>query len=398
MIMLEHIFFGIIARIINLFISVRPKYWAFGSDRGKTYCEGAKYLLEYALSHHPDYKCIFVAQSRETFNNLKKKGIPCVMNFSLKGIYEIAKCEAIFTTQSFADIRYAFRKRNRKYYYLVHGMPFKKAWNQLPKDYAIRLTEGNSIFMKLKDRISGFWTLGCEMSDVDFLSACSPFLAKYMQLDFGPNYDIRVLGMPRNDALFQPERMKNEKWVDGIRGKIVITYMPTHRGYGTGEATPTPFKNRPDIQQWMRKNNIVLLMKNHPNMIPKLKDVENTDVIKDITKLRLDPQVCIYHTDILITDYSSVWMDFLLLRRPILFYIYDNFDTDDVGTYYDLKTANVGHFCYNEDELFNLIKACRQNSKGMIASDEILDKYHTYVDGNSCQRYFKAVTESLNEE
>lgn len=171
--------------------------------------------------------------------------------------------------------------------------------------------------------------------------------------------------------------------------------MPTHRGYGTGTVTPTPFIKRPDVQQWFRDNNVVFLMKNHPNMIPKLKDKKDTDVIKDITKLGLDPQVCIYHSDVLITDYSSVWMDYLLLRRPILFYIYDNFEKNDVGTYYDLSKTNVGHFCYNEDEMFNLIKVCKMDSKAMIASDEVVHKYHTYIDGKSCERYFNAVMERM---
>lgn len=393
--MFFRILFGIIARILNVFIPVQKKHWAFSADNGNMYREGSKYLLEFMLKNHPDYKCTFFTQNKLVYQELKNKGIPCIMNISLRGIIEIAKCEAVFTTQSIADIRYAFKKSGRKYYYLLHGMPLKKAGEQLKGNYVVRLKEGNSIFARAKDYISEVLTLGYTWKDISFLSSCSEFLSEFLQMEHADS-PIKILGMPRNDALLQPERMTNEKWVEGINGKFIITYMPTHRGFGTGEITPTPFISRPDIQQWMRENNVVLLMKNHPNMIPKLGVCADTDVIKDVTKLRLDPQVCLYHTDVLITDFSSVWMDYLLLRRPVLFYIYDDFESDDVGTYYDIRTANIGHFCYDENALFELIKKCRYNYKAMVTAEDVLHKYHKYVDGNSCKRYFDAIIKDLN--
>ena len=136
-------------------------------------------------------------------------------------------------------------------------------------------------------------------------------------------------------------------------------------------------------------------MKNHPNMIPKLDDSSSTDVIKDITKLRIDPQVCLYHSDVLVTDFSSVWMDFLLLKRPILFYIYDDFEKNDVGTYYDIRLDPPGHFCYNENDFFKLIKQAKDDYDNMKPASHIVAKYHKYVDGKSCERYYNAIIEDF---
>lgn len=216
-----------------------------------------------------------------------------------------------------------------------------------------------------------------------------------MQLDFGEKMDVRVLGMPRNDVLFDHEKMSKERWIDGTKGKFVITYMPTHRLYGRGSITPTPFINKPEYQKWMRENNVVLLMKQHPNMIHKLKDAPQTDVIRDITVDRLDPQVCIYHSDVLITDFSSVWMDYLLLKRPIIFYIYDNFESMDAGCHYDIREDPPGHFCYTEDDLFLLVKRIKNNYDDMKPSDRIVSKYHKYQDGNACERYFNEISKEL---
>ena len=212
------------------------------------------------------------------------------------------------------------------------------------------------------------------MSDVSFVSATSDFLRSYMNIDFDGKLNIKVLGMPRNDGLFDGDRMKDEKWVEGLEGKFVITYMPTHRAYGQGEVTPTPFINRPDIQQWMEDNNVVLLMKNHPNMIKKINQTRNSKCIIDITKQRIDPQVCLYHSDVLVTDFSSVWMDFLLLRRPVIFYIYDDFEKNDVGCHYDIRQDPPGHFCYTEDDFFQLIKDVKNKYDKMCPSDDIVHK------------------------
>ena len=198
-----------------------------------------------------------------------------------------------------------------------------------------------------------------------------------MEKDFDYEIPVKVLGMPRNDALFDDTRMQNEKWIDGLEGKFIITYMPTHRAYGHGLVTPTPFIKRADVQKWMKDNNIVLLMKNHPNMASKISDEQNNpECIIDITKMGLDPQVCIYHSDVLITDFSSVWMDYLLLQRPIIFYIYDDFETNDVGTHYDIRQDPPGHFCYTEDELFTLIQETKNNYNSMKPSKEILSLIH----------------------
>lgn len=388
---------GLVARFINLFYSVKPHHWVFGADYGNMYREGSKYLLEYMLREHPEYKCTFITKNKNVYNTLKNNGIPCEMNLSIRGICTIARAECIFTTQTTSDLHFAYKKEGRKFYYLVHGMPLKIAQRALSQmQIWHKWHKKRNILLKVKDKLSGYLNAGYTMDDVSFVSSTSDFLVPYMQKDFGESMRVKVLGMPRNDALFQSERMAKERWINGLEGKLVITYMPTHRAYGLGEVTPTPFVKRPDVQAWMKENNVVLLMKNHPNMIPKLKDVKDMEVIKDITKLRLDPQVCLYHSDAIITDFSSVWMDYLLLERPILFYIYDDFEHADVGTHYDIRQDPPGHFCYTEDELFGLIKKIRFSYGEMKPSKRIVHKYHKYIDGKSCERYFDEINKDLN--
>ncbi len=387
------IILGIIAKLLSCFIRVKKQTWIFSSDYGNNYREGSKYLIEYMLLNHPEYDCVFITKNKSIFTELKQKGIPCLMNNSIKAIIKIAQADSIFFTQCDADIDFAFKKQGRKIYYLVHGMPLKRALGQLPKDYVAKLKnkKTENLFFKFKEKIRNFLIVGFSMNDINMVSACSEFLAQFMKIEFSENTEVKVLGMPRNDALFDSKRMKKEKWLNNIQNKLIITYMPTHRGYGTGAVTPTPFVNRKDIQKWMVENDVVLLMKNHPNMSDKINTANINDVIIDITKMGFDPQVCIYHSDVLITDFSSVWMDYLLLQRPIIFYIYDNFEQNDVGTYYDIKMDPPGSFCYSEEELFALIQKTKNNYENMKPPEHIITKYHTNIDGNSCQRYFEEI-------
>lgn len=383
--------YGIVARLINLFVKVKSKHWVFGADYGNMYREGSKYMLEYMLKNHPDFHCTFITLNKDVKRELETKGIPCELNTSIKGIITVAQADAIFTTQYINDVRYAYKKKNRSFYYLVHGQPLKISMYALNKTDIGRKLSHHNILIRCKNFIASIINYTYKMSDVSFVSATSEFLRHYMNIDFDGMLNVKILGMPRNDGLFDIERMNNEKWIDGLENKFIITYMPTHRAYGHGEVTPTPFKNRPDIQKWMIENDVVLLMKNHPNMIKKIKDSENSQCVIDITKLRLDPQVCLFHSNVLVTDFSSVWMDYLLLRRPIIFYIYDDFEKNDVGCHYDIRQEPPGHFCYSEDDFFQLIKDAKAAYSKMCPSDYIIHKYHKYVDGKSCERYFKEI-------
>lgn len=393
---LSKLLYGLAARFINAVVPVRKGRWVFGADFGQTYREGSKYLLEYMLRYHPEYHCAFITRSNAVCESLQRRGIVCANNYSFKGIWLVARAECVFTTQVAADILFAFKKKNRRYFYLMHGMPMKVALAVLRKKEDGALKSRRTFFNKLKSVFSNLLLIDYRITDSEFVSATSEFFKYWMEPEFDNKTPVKVLGMPRNDALFQDLRMDCGSWIPDVKGKFLITYMPTHRLYGKGKVSPTPFADRPDVQAWMQQNNVVLVVKNHPNMLRQFPKGNyhpyESLTIKDITASGIDPMVAIYHSDVLITDYSSVWMDYLLLRRPIVFYIYDDFTKDDVGLYYDPIKEDVGYSCYSEDELFDLIKKIKCNYERMRPSDAVVEKFHKYRDGNSCERYFNEIS------
>lgn len=383
--------YGIIARIISLFVPIKERYWIFGADYGRTYREGSRFLLEYMLENHSDYHCTFITRSQAVKKELDEKNIPCEMNYSLKGMVKIAQAEVIFTTQSTIDILFTYRRKKRRYFFLSHGQPYKAVFLATPKAYgSVRFAEKKGL-ARITYNIFSFFVRGYEFWDSEFYTSTSDFLVPYNKMYYGENSIIKVLGMPRNDILFNDKKILREPWLSNLADKLVIIYMPTHRDYGHGDVSPIPFADNIEVQEWMTRNDVVLLVKQHPNMAFKTNTTQLSDVLIDITKQKYDPQVCLYHSDALITDYSSVWMDYLILKRPLIFYYYDNFEEKDTGVLYDLKDDPPGHFCKNEDELFQLIKKIKENYDAMRPSDRIVAKYHKYVDGRSCERLFNAI-------
>lgn len=389
--MLKKLLLGLYARVVNPWIRVRPRCWVLGADYGRSYRESSKYMLQFMQREHPDYDCCFVTQNPDVLRRLREAGIPCVDNMSLEGIHRIARAEAVFTSQAVDDVRFAYRKAGRRHYYLMHGQSFKVAAKSLSQEYLASVKPGHQRWLKrLEDRIYLYLLQGNEFDDVEFVSATSHFLVPYLHRDFGDTMEVKVLGSPRNDVLLIPHTPDDAEWPSEYAGRKIITYMPTHRKYGQGALSPLPFLTDEAAQQWLREHGYLLLVKQHPNMIPRLKGLRQTDVIRDITTTKLDPQIILRHTDVLITDYSSVWIDFLLLRRPVLFYLYDDFEGEDAGCYFDFRQDFPGHFCSDEAGLLGLIQ--QADAGALRPEDTVVAKYHTYQDDGSCRRFFEAVT------
>jgi CDP-glycerol glycerophosphotransferase len=133
----------------------------------------------------------------------------------------------------------------------------------------------------------------------------------------------------------------------------------------------------------------MLLLKGHlKEKIIKFKDLEN---IKQVPR-DTDTQELLYITDILITDYSTIYHDFLLLNRPILLYTYDYDEyVSKRGIYYDnLKEIAPGPLIYNFNDL---VEALKNIDKIKIEYEkkriELRDYFNKYIDGNSSERLLK---------
>ncbi len=108
-----------------------------------------------------------------------------------------------------------------------------------------------------------------------------------------------------------------------------------------------------------------------------------------ISKSKIDTQELLYISDFLISDYSSCYIDYLLMNKPIILYFYDNYKNEDTGLYFDVEKAEnaPGKTIFREKDLFESLKNwIGQGDDESDLRQKFLDLYFTHQDGDSSAR------------
>jgi CDP-glycerol glycerophosphotransferase (TagB/SpsB family) len=119
----------------------------------------------------------------------------------------------------------------------------------------------------------------------------------------------------------------------------------------------------------------------------------NIKIIKDC-EIEQDIYTIINQFDILITDYSSIYFDFLLADKPIIFapFDYEEYITKDRELYYNYNEVTPGPKCRNWDEVLDWIVKFKENPKLFKEEREKIKKmFHKYQDGKNCERVFNEI-------
>ena len=222
-----------------------------------------------------------------------------------------------------------------------------------------------------------------------------------------------VAGMPRNDFLFNTDGKKILSELLGINltDKKVIFYMPTFRktvfGEENGQEDQYNLLDIPGFDEklfdtYLEENNIAFIIKYHPVHVYQDKKVKNVHILKDdhLRDKDLELYEIINAADLLITDYSSIYFDYLLLDRPIIFTPLDlEAYTENRGFLlepYDFWAP--GPKCYNFEQLAAEIIIClNDNSYYQKERETICNIVHHYKDANSSERVWKVIDQLMSK-
>lgn len=238
---------------------------------------------------------------------------------------------------------------------------------------------------------------------------------------FGLNGSKYVItGMPRNDFIFISNgKKKLSNLLDiNLKDKKIIFYMPTFREskYGLETGNKNKFSildfddfNIQELDGFLESINAIMFFKLHPfhkeeatTYIEKEK-VKNIYALEDV-KLKennLDLYEIINGIDILITDYSSIYFDYLLLDRPIIFTPLDLAEyRENVGFLLEPYSFWApGPKCYGFKDLKNKIKKCLTKKDYYKKERKVIcDIVHQYKDSNSSQRVWKLVDDLMSSD
>ena len=228
---------------------------------------------------------------------------------SFGGVWSYLRAKEIYFTHGFyTGLRSAKEQRR---IYLSHGMPLKAV------GHLNRFGDPKTIPYS------------------DYTIATSPFFQKIVAKAFGlPKERVLVTGLPRNDLLFEPKDCLERFGLP--RGKKIVFWAPTfRRALGKemkdgrfGGGLPLLGSDLTDFDSFLSSLDAHLLIKLHPMDRLNRSDFgsyENITIIRNDDLLQKGCQLysLLGQADLLITDYSSIFVDYLLLDRPIIFAIHD---------------------------------------------------------------------------
>jgi|TARA_Y100000310_G_scaffold344676_1_gene458722 CDP-glycerol glycerophosphotransferase (TagB/SpsB family) len=327
---------------------------------------------------------------------LKGKNLPCVNIYSLQGRIALRNASVGIISNSLNDLsaKPFYPLKGIKLIQLFHGQSVK-AVRFGRKNHKISIKESNE--RRLESKL------------VNYAISTSDFTTEFWDkcMEFGHNKYV-VTGYPRNDSLLKVPKNNINKWHDFIgsnNSSKIIFYAPTWR-HGRSETKFFPFNDfkKNKLITYLDANDFTLLLRPHKhdlssykNLRILLNDLTNSERIKLATHNEfVDANSFLPFVDILITDYSSIYHDFLLLNKPLIFipYDYDDYDYHN-GFLYDYYNYLPGPSVYSFDSLIKELDDIKNNDDNYIKKRlELRNKIHRYRDFSSCERVSNLV-ESL---
>ena len=313
------------------FGQIRPDshIWLFSSTDNSHYNYNSRYLFEYVKENLPEITPLFVINDPELRNSLSSKYGKqyFIETESIQGIRQALSAGVWFTSAGLPAYGTGLHKK-RLIINLWHGVPLKK----------IALLDPN---LKKAARIY-FKKIFSE--NYTCILTTSHELIPLMARSFAVSEDkIKVWGQPRNDGLFQKNDCREilgQLFSDLPEYTKTVLYAPTFRDYGQVQLFPFKDFDQAQLEAFLEEKNMLLFIRTHvaeqgsaaPYLGKRIRFLGNEQA-EDVTGI-------LNIFDCLITDYSSIYIDYLLTDKPMIFLPYDrqqyldgrgmNFDYDDV--------------------------------------------------------------------
>ena len=370
--------------LIGLLIPKSKNIWVFGSWFGNSYSDNSKYLFEYITNYEKDIKPIWLTKDKFIINELKSKNLRCYNLNSFKGFYYTARAYVIVVSQGIIDVN-KFGISNQIKVLLWHGTPIKK----IAFDDNINAHTYNKKTFILLEKIWNF-IFPFDKENWDLITSASEEVKeKFISAFRSTENAVKVTGYPRYDILLNYDvNRKTSQYLKRYNNKKIILYAPTFRD-GNIDYNYFTDLNKNELNLLMIKTNSIFIVKLHPKSNKIKFSEEQYSNLEFINNEILDINIILSKTDILITDYSSIYIDFLLFNKPIIFTPFDfkNYIENNRNLYYDYYEITPGKKCNSWDDTLKEIKEIfNGNDHFSLNRKNIKTMYHKYADTNNCSR------------
>lgn len=295
----------------------REGLWVFAANGGNRFVGNPKYAFLHAANERDDIRAIWLSKNDDVVAMLRDAGYEAYHARSPRGLLHTLLSEYLFVSHGSADATW-WVTGGTDVVQLWHGVPIKTVGDNLDRAWSL---PGRFFFRLLGSNWAYHVVTG---------EAVGPVVHEaYKQTE----ESILPVGYPRNDVL-RGEVPDAELGVDShvlttvrdlSRDHPVAFYMPTWREWSDGiDHGGVPLDDAIDFESLdasFAARDAYLLVKLHPRERLDV-DLDQLDNVLELPA-DTDPYPLLEHVDVLVTDYSSIYVDYLLTDNPIVFYPYD---------------------------------------------------------------------------
>nr|WP_257226089.1 CDP-glycerol glycerophosphotransferase family protein [Acinetobacter sp. YH16038] len=316
------------------FIRRNQKKWVFASHTN--FGDNARYL--FLDSHNPQkIRKIWIAKNKKEYNLVTSLGYECYLKGSFKAKLHALTAKNFIYTCYVSDIGYQY-SRKANCINLWHGIPLKKIEFDIHQGpLAKKFNHTLKSRIKHPEIYRGH----------DYVLCPSKYVYEYSFKSAFHMQKKQILNFPYPRSIFLKSMSKTSK-------KIEFLYAPTWRD-NQKNFIQKDILDFNLINQFCAEHNCIFKIKFHPNTKVDI----DTTLFKYIVLVdsKDDPNQCLAEANFLITDYSSIFFDYLVFDRPILFYVFDEseYKSKSREIYSEAEDINCGHKIYNQQELLNIM-------------------------------------------
>jgi CDP-glycerol glycerophosphotransferase (TagB/SpsB family) len=396
-------FFWLVVYPSRIVIKRDTGLMAVVSSPGLEFADNSKYFFVYAARLvRKGKRVVMLTTSRNAQKKIMAAGGESILHPSWKSIFLLLKCGIVVTDFDWFKFGAYPLTHGAKLIQIWHGAPLKHIELDLYRKRLVGMPTWLLVLLKFQKAIIGRYPY------YDLVVATSQgLIAEVFQHCFRAKQFIAA-GYPRNDILFGwPDSDSiscrlawinvDKKALETVRvaradGHKICLYVPTFR---KDMAAPNDkILDLSRLSAFAQKQHLLFVLKLHPFMhgrysIGQYPNLMEYAPLGDVYPLMV-------HTDLLITDYSSIFFDYLLLDRPIVFFPYDleKYLSQDRAMYFDYETMTPGAKCRTYEELELAIKKSFNDSSPDEYAEmrkNIRGYAHDHVDSQSHKRLFSSL-------
>lgn len=272
---------------------------------GRGYADNLKYIAEEL--RNKGYELVWMVKNNTEAETLPPDIEACKI-MSIAWVYQLStaalwidNCRKVFK----------FKKEQQFYIQTYHG---GGAGKKCERDAADKLGK-EYVDMSIKDALN-----------TDLMVSSDRFMTNLYHNSFWYDGPVFECGYPRYDILLKKDKVLYKKKVDDFfeveHGMHYILYAPTFRSDYSFKAYSVDFNRVLAACERKFKNKYAVLVHLHPNVATRFSEMKYDSRIINAT-VYPDMQELMAVSDILIGDYSSVNLEFSLMKKPVFRFAVD---------------------------------------------------------------------------